>query len=141
MHESTGWYAIHKNYNQSSGMLGMCSFCQYGTVCKRPENRVHYYTQDNTLLFRPNCWPRLVHLWLLWLLYTWCNILYITHWQTCLYCSFCCFLKITNIFCVGELFFFYPPNSLNRVRICAGTPYMYSAPRDLQKQDRVKIDR
>ncbi len=38
-----------------------------------------------------------------------------------------------NIFCVGD--FFYPLNSLNRVRICAGTPY--SAPRDLLKQDRV----
>ena len=37
--------------------------------------------------------------------------------------------------CVGNLFFSYPLNSLNRVRICASTPY--SAPRDLQKQDRV----
>ncbi len=32
--------------------------------------------------------------------------------------------------CVGELCFFYPLNSLNGVRICAGTPY--SAPKDLQ---------
>ncbi len=36
-------------------------------------------------------------------------------------------------FCVGE--FFYPLNSLNRARICAGIPY--SVQRDLQKQDRV----
>ncbi len=55
----------------------------------------------------------------------------------CINCSFCCFLKFAslNIFCVGELRFFYPLNSLNRVRICAGTPYI--APRDLQKQDSV----
>ncbi len=38
-------------------------------------------------------------------------------------------------FCVGEFSFFYPLKSLNRFRICAGTPYR--APGDLQQQDRV----
>ena len=52
------------------------------------------------------------------------------------YCSFCCFLKfasVKNFF--ASVIFFNPLNSLNRVRICAGTPY--SEPRDLQKQDHV----
>ena len=40
-----------------------------------------------------------------------------------------------NIFASVNWFFFYPLNSLNLVRICAGA--LYSAPRNLQKQDRV----
>ena len=79
------------------------------------------YTQYNALLFGP---------------FPWCKICTYTYRETCVYCSFC-FLKFAsvNFFCIGELGFLYPLNSLNRVRICAGTPY--SAPRDLQKQDSV----
>ncbi len=42
---------------------------------------------------------------------------------------------MVNIFLCRGMGFFYPLNSLIHVRICAGT--LYSAPRDLQKQDRV----
>ncbi len=59
------------------------------------------YTQDNALLFRPNCCPLLVHLWLPWVLhlntpFLWCNILYIdTIGKLVYYCSFC-FLKLRH---------------------------------------------
>ncbi len=53
--------------------------------------------------------------------YPWCKVVYID--------------KQVNLCMLLFLLFSYPLNSLNRVRICAGTPY--SSPRDLQHQDRV----
>ncbi len=60
------------------------------------------YTQDDALLFRPNCCPLLVHLWLPWLLhlntpFPWCKILY-RHIGKFVYISL-------FVICVGEYFF------------------------------------
>ena len=63
------------------------------------------------------------------------NMLYVDTWVNSCMLSFCCFLKFAsvNIFASVTWGFFYPLNSLNRVRICASTAH--SAPRNLQTQD------
>ncbi len=97
------------------------------------------YTQDNALLFRPNFCPLLVHLWLHWLFhmntpFPWCKILYIDTEGNCLVCIV---FVVYLYFFASWIVFCFCFTHLIHWTVLEYAPTPHSAPRDLQKQDRV----